>query len=354
LERPIATVAPQSVVVVNPLEYPKWDALISTFPLRSFFHSETWARILHETYGHSPCYFCSFSDGKLQMLLPVMEVSSPVTSRRGVSLPFSDFCRPLHRDGNLASLFQAALEYGKERKWKYLECRDASWLADGETMPSVAFHGHVIALRQDEEALFNQFESAVRRGIRKSENASVRVDCDSSLEAVRTFFQLHCLTRKRHGLPPQPFRFFENIARFALAAGHGFVATARLNGTPVASSLFFHFGSEAIYKFGASDRAFQHLRPNNLVMWGALKHCVAKGMDRLHLGRTSLANEGLRRFKLGFGACEEKVEYCKYGLSRGAFVTSEDRAESWANHIFRGFPPSLLRFAGEVLYPHLS
>lgn len=284
----------------------------------------------------------------------MMEVSSSLTYRRGVSLPFSDFCAPLCIDDNLEPLFQAALEYGNQRKWKYLECRDDSWFADDEMMASVAFHRHVVEVKNDKEALFNQLESAVRRGIRKAQNAGVRVDCDTSTEAVRTFFHLHCLTRKRHGVPPQPFRFFENIARIAFAAGHGFVATARLNGMPIASSLFFNFGSEAIYKFGASDYAYQQLRPNNLVMWEALKRCATKGLDRLLLGRTSLTNEGLRRFKLGFGAREEKISYRKYNFSSGAFVTSQDRADTWANRVFRSFPPSLLRFAGEMLYPHLS
>lgn len=354
VEPPLAQAVPPPLVVVNPLECSQWDTLVSVFRERSFFHSAAWARVLHETYGHSPCYFCSFSDGKLRQALPVMEVSSALTSRRGVSLPFSDFCPPLSAEGNLAPLFEAALEYGKDRKWKYLECRDESWRAQNLTVPSVAFHSHAVLLKDGEDTLYKHLDGAVRRGIRKAENAGVRVEFSTTLGAVRTFFGLHCLTRKRHGLPPQPFRFFENIARYALAAGHGFVATARLDEAPLAASLFLHFGSEAIYKFGASDYAFQQLRPNNLVMWEAIKHCASKGFERLHLGRTSIANEGLRRFKLGFGAHEEKCGYRKYDFSKRAFVTSEDRAESWMNHVFRSFPPALLRLSGEVLYPHLS
>lgn len=202
--------------------------------------------------------------------------------------------------------------------------------------------------------MFKRIDSAVRRGIRKAENAGVRIEFGNSLDAVATFYSLHCQTRKRHGLPPQPFRFFENIARYVLAAGHGFVVTASVGGKAIAASVFFHFGSEAIYKFGASDYGSQQLRANNLVLSEAIKRCSCNGFARLHLGRTSIANEGLRRFKLGFGAREEKIEYRKYDFAKCAFVTSEDRAESWVNQIFRRFPPSLLRFSGEMLYPHLS
>ncbi len=164
-------------------------------------------------------------------------------------------------------------------------------------MASVGFHGHVIELECGEDALFKRLDGAVRRGIRKSEDAGLRAEFSTSLEAVREYFALHCLTRRRHGPPPQPFRLFHNIARYVLAEGHGFVATARLGQKPLAASVFFHSSSEAIYKFGASDYAFQKLRPNNLVMWEAIKRCTANGFARLHLGRTSLANEGLRQFK---------------------------------------------------------
>ena len=81
-----------------------------------------------------------------------MEVSSKITSRRGVSLPFSDFCVPLGAYEDLTPLFDAAVEFGKARKWKYLESRNDSWSPNDAN--SVAFHGHVIDLKQDEDALF--------------------------------------------------------------------------------------------------------------------------------------------------------------------------------------------------------
>ena len=74
-------------------------------------------------------------------------------------------------------------------------------------------------------------------------------------------------------------------------------------------------GGRAIYKYGASDETFQDLRGGNLVMWAAIKNFVrAGGAKHLDLGRTSLGNEGLRKFKLGWGAREEKIEYVKYDL----------------------------------------
>jgi hypothetical protein len=283
-----------------------------------------------------------------------MEVSSRWTGRRGVSLPFTDFCPALKTgDQDDRAIYETAMESGRQRRWKYLECRSTSegWVG---ASPSLSFHGHVIDLAGGVDDLFKRFDSAVRRGIRKAETAGLQVDFSTSLEAMQTFYALHCRTRRRHGLPPQPFRFFENIQRHVLDTGQGFVATARLKEQPLAAGVFFSYGRQALYKFGASDYRFQQLRPNNLMMWAGMRHCAAQGASALHLGRTSLANEGLRRFKLSLGAAEETVRYCRYDFSAERFVRDVDRAEGWFNRIFARLPLPLLQLAGQILYPNLS
>lgn len=282
-----------------------------------------------------------------------MEVSSPLTGRRGVSLPFTDFCLPVNGKTNQRQLYEAALDCGRRRRWRYLECRsnDREWPG---SIPSLAFYGHVLDLAQPTDLLFKAFDDSVRRAVRKAESAKVKVEFSGTLESIRTFYSLHCLTRQRHGLPPQPFRFFKNIAQHILQTGKGFVATSYSDSIPVASSIFFHERRQAIFKFGASDFASQHLRPNHLLMWESIKKCAALGFHQLHFGRTSFANDGLRRFKKSFGAREERIESFKYDFSKSAFVADVDRTETWMNGIFSRLPLPLLRLSGQILYPHLS
>ena len=68
----------------------------------------------------------------------------------------------------------------------------------------------------------------------------------------------------------------------------------------------------AIYKFGASDPKFQELRGNNVVMSRAIEWCAGHGMEALDFGRTETTNDGLRRFKLGWGAEETEIQYSRY------------------------------------------
>ena len=185
-----------------------------------------------------------------------------------------------------------------------------------------------------------------------AESEGVTVEITQSLEAVRDFYRLQCLTRKRHGLPPQPWAFFVNIHRHILSQNLGMIAVASHSGRKIAASVYFFLGGRAIYKYGASDFAWQQLRGPNLVMWEAMKWLARKGSKRLNLGKTSLSNEGLRRFKLNLGAHEEHVGYVKFDLRHGRFVTETDGVEGWHNTIFRAMPVFASRAAGSLLYRH--
>jgi hypothetical protein len=89
-------------------------------------------------------------------------------------------------------------------------------------------------------------------------------------------------------------------------------------------------------------------------MWKAIKLCCERGLTTLHLGRTSMSNEGLRRFKMGFGAAEQEIHYARYDFETKQFVRDTDRVEGWYNRVFNFTPLPVLRMAGSILYPHLS
>ena len=74
-------------------------------------------------------------------------------------------------------------------------------------------------------------------------------------------------------------------------------------------------GNKAVFKFGASDERFQTFRPTNLVFWDAIQFLAQKGFETLHFGRTSLGNDGLRRFKSSWGTTEETINYFRFDSS---------------------------------------
>ncbi|HZT21574.1 MAG TPA: GNAT family N-acetyltransferase [Verrucomicrobiae bacterium] len=337
---------------INPLSDPEWERLATAYANASIFHGTEWLRTLADSYGYTPLCLVAGETGAPSALWPIMEVNSRLTGRRGVSLPFTDDCQPLYDDFTSAQrLAQSALELGRSRGWKSLEFRGGRELFP-EAPASLAFYGHSVNLTGGEEYLFSRLESSVRRAIRKAEKSGVTVTAEQGTEAMDIFYSLQCRTRRKHGLPPQPRSFFQNIWRHLVSKNLGMIVIARFQNRPIAASVYFRRGGRAIYKYGASDETFQQLRGANLVMWEAIKRLARDGARSLDLGRTSLSNEGLRRFKLGWGATEHKIEYVKYDFHRSTFVTERDEATGWYNVVFRTLPLGLSRLVGAVLYRH--
>lgn len=339
---------------LNPLEESDWDDRLSLLPRAGFFHTQAWARVLNATYGYQPYYLVSPATGPLRTLLPLMEVDSWVTGRRGISLPFTDAVGPLGCDINsFRELWSAARALAEERRWKYLECRGGGkWLTDA--LPSTTFFGHLLPLSNDESALFSGCHDSVQRAIRKAERGPLTIEFSQSKSSMQDFYHLLCLTRRRHGVPPQPFRFFANIQEHILAKNHGWIVLARVGSQPVAAAIFFQHGKSALYKFGASDEAQQHLRANHLVMWRAIQHFARECFTTLDFGRSSLDNAGLRQFKLSWGAQEETIDYLRYDCAKSEFVTIPDEASGWHNRLFRALPLPLAQLAGRLLYRHVA
>lgn len=339
---------------LNPLDGPEWDRLVTSHPGAAVFHTAAWARVLARTYGHRPFYFALYLAGRLAALVPVMEVRSVLTGRRGVSLPFSDFCPPLYfEETGDGPVVKALSALAAERGWKHWEIRGGG-KPDPAATPAGTCYGHSLCLLGGAEKLFAAFEPSVRRAIRKAERSGVTVAVRSELAAVADYYQLHVRTRRRHGLPPQPFSFFRHIFEEIIATGLGSIMLASHRGHPVAGAVFFHSGKHALYKFGACDERCQELRANNLVMWAGIRELSAAGYESLHLGRTSCHQEGLRAYKLGWGAVEDALDYFKQDTRTGAWLSGRDRLSGAHNAFFSHLPLNVNRLMGGLLYPHLD
>jgi lipid II:glycine glycyltransferase (peptidoglycan interpeptide bridge formation enzyme) len=216
------------------------------------------------------------------------------------------------------------------------------------------YFGHVLNLAIGESALLSGFRESTRRNIKKAKKEGVDVTICNSLESVAEFFRLNCLTRKMHGLPPQPYRFFKKTYEHIISKGHGIVALASAQGKYIAANVYFNFGSQAIYKYGASDRNYQYLRANNLVMWEAIRYYAERGCKSFCFGRTEPENTGLLQFKRGWGAEERTIYYYKYDISQDIYIKESSKPYGFHKTLFSNTPLALLRLIGSHLYRHIG
>ena len=341
------------VEILNPLETDNWDEMLIASSHHSFFHSSEWAQVLRDTYRYKPLYFTVHKGGCISALLPVMEVNSCLTGKRGVSLPFSDMSEPVvENKRDFEEIFHQALAYGKNHGWKYLELRGGSSFLDAE-IESEHFWGHTLDLSGGCDHVFNSLRESTKRNIKKAAKEDVTVTISCTAEAMKEFVHLNDITRRDHGLPPQPRSFFRNVQRHIIDKNMGFTVIASYQDWVIAGAVYFLFGEQALYKYGASDRNFQNLRANNLVMWEAIKWCCEKGYKTLCFGRTEPDNLGLRQFKAGWGVEEKQINYYQYDLVKNSFVKKAPGL-ALQKHIVERLPIPVLNAAGTMLYRHMG
>jgi CelD/BcsL family acetyltransferase involved in cellulose biosynthesis len=340
--------------LIDPLRESVWEEQVRHHRDATVFHSSAWARVLHETYGHKPCYVLMSVEREPLALVPMMEVHTVFSGLRGVCLPFSDACAPL-----LSSRFGQDLvvdklrQIGRERGWRYFEVRDDSILPEAAPH-SESYYSHTLDLRAGADPVAAQYSDAAQRAIRKAQRSGLSAEARSDGDAVKEFYRLHVRTRHKHGVPPQPWTFFANIHQHIIATGLGFTMLVKQAGRPIAAAVFFRLGRNAVYKFGASDERFQHFRGNNLCISHAIKVLIDGGAEILDFGRSEKENEGLRRFKLGWGTKEAQICYGKFSLSADSWVGSRSHRSIFYNRVFRALPAPVNRLAGVLLYPHLD
>ncbi len=320
----------------------------------SFFHSSAWARVIHESYGYTPNYFAVINEGELLFLLPAMEVKRFFGGKKGVSLPFSDYCEPIIEQSlNMDDQFDMIVQYGKKVGWKSYEMRMGKNRLAGRKA-SEKYYEHTLILRDSEEKIFSGFRRDIKYRIRKAVRDGITFEISTDLNALKDFYALNCMTRKRHGLPPQPFSFFQNVFDYVISKGMGFIAVASHESKVIGASVFFHFNKSAVYKYSATDWHFRNNGATHFLLWEVIKSLKLTGIKELSFGRTALSNEGLQLFKIGWGTVESTLFYYRYHLGKDEMVLESKNGIPFYQRIFDRTPIPVLKVIGQVAYKYMG
>jgi len=342
------------IQIINPIEFSGWDDLLLANETYSFFHSMPWANVLAASYQYEPMYFTSTGQNGSMGIVPIMEINTLLSRRRAISLPFTDACEPIapNKD-HFQHLLSYIIPFGRKKRWTYLEIRGGHRFLDS-IPPSSQYYQHTLKLSKDEKHIFKNFRKGTKSSIKKAKKDGVEVNILTTSEALHEFYRLHCLTRKKHGVPPQPLYFFKNIYSNIITKNLGWIALASYRGKAIAGGIFFHLGKKAIYKYGASDTTYQRLGGTNLILWEVIQRYCRNGFEDLCFGRTDFENEGLRRFKNGWNTEESIIHYYKYQFDKNAFIIDQKKSATFTNRVFAHFPIVLLKTIGLLAYKHMA
>ncbi len=329
-------------------------------PQGTVFHLSNWARVLQRTYGYTPCYLIiEDSNKKIKAGCPFFLIKSWLTGTRLVCLPFTDNCFPLVNSyDNAELLFSTAIEKAKKEKADYIEVRGEP---PNVSLQSLHFENHIyyrlfrLDLSRGRGSLWEGLGRSVRQHVRRAERANLVIEKSETEKGMRDFYLLNLTTRKKHGIPPQPYIFFETIWQELILNGLGFVLIAKYQSIPIAGSVLFIYKDTIYSKFSASERNYLKYFPNHLIKWHTIQYGCENHFRYLDSGRTSRDNWGLMGFKRSFGMEETALPYYYWPTVKGVTSTGQQTLKyRMISSLMRRVPTAISRAAGELLYKHLG
>jgi CelD/BcsL family acetyltransferase involved in cellulose biosynthesis len=342
---------------IDPLHDSRWRSFIDHHPQASVFHSPEWLKCLRRTYGYHPLVFTSTAaDCPLENGVLFCKVESWLTGRRLVSVPFSDHCDILaDRSESVVPLLKALADYPEAAAVKYTEIRPLEPLNVNESASTLfrecnRYYFHRIDLRPGPSSLYAQFHaSCIQRKIRKADREKLEYRTGRSEDLNKDFYGLLLQTRRRHGLAPQPFLWFKNLAE---CLGETMQIRMAYHGAKaVAAIITLMDKNRIIYKYGCSDEQYSHLGGTQMLLWRAIQDGCQKGLAELDLGRTNLNNSSLAVFKERWGATRLYIQYWRSPFTNRSVESIQSRI---FEILAKRMPLCVLRAAGTMLYRHVG
>jgi len=320
---------------------------------------------LQLTYGYTPVALTtSPPDTVLENAWLFCSVDSWLTGRRWVSLPFSDHCQLLGDDVACREYFLSAFEniltgeglrYIETRPLQLDECKSSS--PSGLLRSESRYCFHHVDLTPDPQVLFrNCHKDSTQRKIERARRERLIYEEGQSPALLEEFYGLQLLTRRRHGLPPQPKEWFRNIAECLGNAAQFRVAYK--DKKPIAAILTIRHNDTVMYKYGCSDATYNNLGGMHLLLWKTIESAKHEGLLTLDLGRSDLSSEGLLTFKDRWGSQRSVLCYSRYTSAHapmGVYTEPGHKpAHRLLHNLFSRRPYSLARAVGALFYRHLG
>lgn len=346
----------------DPLNDPRWSRFVGKHERASLFHSSAWLKALNQTYGYPVVGYTTTTPGEqLENAMVFCRVESWLTGHRLVSLPFSDHCEPLvDRKEDLRGLIASLEEETRCEKWRYIEVRPLTTLEVASSLHTVTtrYSFHELDLQPDLETLFrNLHKDSIQRKIRRAQREKLFYEEGRTESLLNEFYELLTMTRRRHNLPPQPKKWFQNLMGcFGDALK---IRIVRKDNRALAGMVTVRHKNTLIYKYGGSDPRYHNLGSMHLLYWTSIEDAKTSGLQFFDLGRTDDGQDGLVTFKSRWGAKQSLLTYLRYAPSKDSrhmfdLGPSLKPRSSAARTLLTYLPNSLASLLGQVLYKHVG
>lgn len=213
----------------------------------------------------------------------------------------------------------------KQKKVKYIEIIDRNF--NVEEAIEKGFKAYPVGTLQlpidmDDEALFKQMKTDCRNFIRQFERrgATLEIAEPDDTFAEDYYNQLIDVFEKQGMVPTYSREKVKCLLRHMKDSDNVLCLRVRNpEGESIATSIFFGVNNTFFFWGGASYRSQQHYRPNEYMIWTAIKYWRDKGF-------TTFDMVGIRDYKRKFGSHEEEYARLVFAKSK-VLILGRDMAK---------------------------
>ncbi|MHC4568451.1 MAG: GNAT family N-acetyltransferase [Planctomycetota bacterium] len=354
----------RDTIVIDPTVDTRWDDFVAAHSHGWICHLAGWKKVLEGTFPHMRGHYLVLLDKDTKTIragLPVFEVTSWITGTRLVSIPYATLSDPLVSSAeDFGKLFESVLELSKQVRASYIQIRSHNsqpLIRDQRVAGTYVYKHHYLQLSEDPERLRKNFHrTCVRQRISRAIKSGLTLRTADSESNLRDFYRLYVLSRKRLGLPPQPYVFFRLLWKIFLGSGRIHVLLALKGSKPVAASMLLKFKDRVSVEWMVSDSKYRDLSPNHYLFWEAMKNAWDEGFKIFDFGRTSRHNHPLMDFKTRWGTKIVDLPNYYYPRALSAKLAEPESSQSYRlmSAVLRRAPLCVTIPIGRFCYRHLG
>jgi hypothetical protein len=350
------------ITTIDPLQDARWDEFVENHPFGWLCHLSGWKNVLEKSFKHMHGhYIILLRDGVVQAGLPLFEVRSWILGNRLVSIPFATLCDPLvSTREEMDKLFTRALDLSKDLGISSIEIRamlSEPYVLDDRLSSSHFFKHHFIPLNRPPEVLNKSFHrTCVRQRITRASQSGIEISQGETESDIDAFYELHIMSRKRLGLPPQPREFIHAIWDTFYPQQRVSLLFAKKDGLLIGSLMLFKYKSRVSAEFAVWNEEYIKISPMHGLFWEAIQAAYREGFTMFDFGRTSPDNHTLMDFKNRWGTQVIDLPNFYYPKNKpDGTVTSETFiGRKVVREVCRVAPRPIFEGVGKFLYKHLG
>ena len=349
-----------SLEIIDPVQDQRWNRFVNLHKNGRIYHSGNWKSVVEESFNHiQGFYFVLLKENMIHAALPIFFVQSWIAGKKFVSIPFATLCDPLISNiDEMYLLFDGVLQFSKRFKIKQIEIRTVNTspiLKQMEILSESRYIHHYLPLQGKLETIYKNFHrSCIRQRISRAEKSDIIINKENTEKEFLTFYNLYIMTRKRLGLPPQPFLFIHNLWKKFSPHGQAKIVLAEKGQKSIAALLLLLFKKTVTAEFAVVNKQYDSISPLHLLFWNSIKYAKQENFNYFDFGRTALDNLGLINFKNRWGTESIKLNFFYFpnsSLNKNIDIKSTF-SYKLVNNIIKAAPKFVLNPIGKIMYSH--